>query len=143
MSLIYGYSKAVCKNGGGSESQGVIFKEVVGSFVLPTDGGMVEITSSSGWNNIPDDGVLVFMLFKVNSANSDKVRVSVSSILSGSWHTRQITDEIRLSDKWGGASTLEYGGRKHSYKELHVDITGNTTGTVEERTVDVKFVYIV
>ena len=136
MSLIYGYSKAVCKNGGGSESQGVIFKEVV----LPTDGGMVEITSSSGWNNIPDDGVLVFMLFKVNSANSDKVRVSVSSTLSGSWH---ITDEIRLSDKWGGASTLEYGGRKHSYKELHVDITGNTTGTVEERTVDVKFVYIV
>ena len=101
---------------------------------------MAEVT---GWNDIPDNSTLIFMLFKTSSAITTKVKVSVYSRASGSFQSREVTSELTLNEKWGGKSSLpSHLGRDHSHNKLFVDSSWSVSGTVVERPVDVRFVYI-
>ena len=120
MSLIYGYSKAKedCASG---ETSKVVFKEVVGSFVVTLGGGNVEVTS--GWNDVPNDSTILFVLIKSKSSMWISLNDGRNTIMR----------DVRLSDKWKGKVAIF---NRHDGK-LFARISGSATETV-----DIKFVYI-
>ena len=130
MSLIYGYSVSEEDDTSLDSSQieknksdikklkAVKIKESTGSFIAPTNDGKVEIT---GWS-MSDNNTVIAVLLKAKSS--------------------LMASPMQLSDMKLGRSAILFTGRNPKHNKMFVNTRGNAVGTVVERTVDVKFVYI-
>ena len=152
MSLIYGYSdredndnveaNTVKINKNKEDiaklTQEVKIKETTGNFIAPTNGGKVEIT---GWS-MPVNNTVIAMLFKANPAITGLVKASVYSGVSLSNSDHLMTSPTHSNEMKQGRSAILFTGRNPKHNKMFANTRGNAVGTVIERTVDVKFVYI-
>ena len=150
MSLIYGYSVSEEDDTSLDSSQieknksdikklkAVKIKESTGSFIAPTNDGKVEIT---GWS-MPDNNTVIAVLLKAKSSLTGLIKASVYSGVSLSNSSHLMASPMQLSDMKLGRSAILFTGRNPKHNKMFVNTRGNAVGTVVERTVDVKFVYI-
>ena len=150
MSLIYGYSVSEEDDTSLDSSQieknksdikklkAVKIKESTGSFIAPTNDGKVEIT---GWS-MSDNNTVIAVLLKAKSSLTGLIKASVYSGVSLSNSSHLMASPMQLSDMKLGRSAILFTGRNPKHNKMFVNTRGNAVGTVVERTVDVKFVYI-
>ena len=150
MSLIYGYSVSEEDDTSLDSSQieknksdikklkAVKIKESTGSFIAPTNDGKVEIT---GWS-MPVSNTVIAVLLKAKSSLTGLIKASVYSGVSLSNSSHLMASPMQLSDMKLGRSAILFTGRNPKHNKMFVNTRGNAVGTVVERTVDVKFVYI-
>ena len=116
----------------------VEFKETTGSFVAPLDDGKVEIT---GWS-MSDNNTVVAVILKANSSLTGVIKASGYSCVSLSNSDQLMTSPMQLSDMKLGRAAILFTGRNPSHTKMFANTRGNAVGTIVERTIDVKFVYI-
>ena len=150
MSLIYGYSVSEEDDTSLDSSQieknksdikklkAVKIKESTGSFIAPTNDGKVEIT---GWS-MSDNNTVIAVLLKAKSSLTGLIKASVYSGVSLSNSSHLMASPMQLSDMKLGRSAILFTRRNPKHNKMFVNTRGNAVGTVVERTVDVKFVYI-
>ena len=157
MSLIYGYSDNQEDNGDNDNSvnnaqinknkedieklkvsQAVKIKETTGNFIAPTSSEKVEIT---GWS-MSDNNTVIAVLFKAKPSLTGLVKALVYSGVSLSNSDHLMSSPMQLSDMKQGRSAILFTGRKPKHNKMFANAKGNAVGSVIERTVDVKFVYI-
>ena len=151
MSLIYGYSESESSTSGSSDNsqigknkldiqslQVVKFKETVGSFVAPLDDGKVEIT---GWS-MPASNTVIAVLLKANVGMTGLIKASVYSGVSLSNSDHLMTSPMHLNNMKLGRAAILFTGRSPKHDKMFANTRGNAVGTVVERTVKVKFIYL-
>ena len=152
MSLIYGYSEAnasedtnlqIEKNKSDIEklnatAKAVKFKETTGSFVAPTNDGKVEIT---GWS-MPDNNTVIAVLLKAKPSLTGVIKATIYSGDSLSNSNLLMASPMQLSDMKLGKAVILFTGRNPRHTKMFANTRGNAVGTVAERTVTVKFVFI-
>ena len=152
MSLIYGYSEAnasedtnlqIEKNKSDIEklnatAKAVKFKETTGSFVAPTNDGKVEIT---GWS-MPDNNTVIAVLLKAKPSLTGVIKATIYSGDSLSNSSHLMASPMQLSDMKLGKAAILFTGRNPRHTKMFANTRGNAVGTVAERTVTVKFVFI-
>ena len=116
----------------------VEFKETTGSFVAPTNDGKVEIT---GWS-MPDNNTVIAVALKAKIGLTEVIKATIYSgdSLANSSHT--MTSPMQLGDMKLVRSAVLFTGRNPGHAKIFAKTRGNAVGTVAERTVNVKFVYI-
>ena len=149
MSLIYGYSDDDDDNGFENAQieknktdikklQTVKFKETTGSFVAPLDDGKVEIT---GWS-MSENNTVIAILLKAKVGLSGVVKTSIYSGDSIANSSHLMASPMQLSDMKLGRSAILFTGRNPAHNKMFANTRGNAVGSVSDRTVSVKFVYI-
>ena len=149
MSLIYGYTEdgdsgskdeaQVEKNKSDIQSLQVVkFKETVGSFVAPTNDGKVEIT---GWV-IPENNTVVAVLIKAKKELTGVIKATIYSGDSLANSSHLMASPMVLSDMKLGRAAILFTGRNPRHTKMFANTRRNAVGSVAERTVSVKFVYI-
>ena len=146
MSLLYGYSKAsesgsaqIEKNKSDIEKlQPVKFKETTDSFVAPTNDGKVEIT---GWS-MPVSNTVIAVILKAKSSLTGLIKATIYSGDSLANSSHLMASPMQLSDMKLGRAAILFTGRNPRHTKMFANTRGNAVGTVAERTVNVKFVYI-
>ena len=116
----------------------VVLKETSGSFVAPTNDGKVEIT---GWT-MSDNNTVIAVLLKAKKELTGLIRASIYSGESLSDSNHLLTSPMMLSDMKLGRAAILFTGRNPRHTKIFANTRGNAVGTVAERTVNVKFVYI-
>ena len=116
----------------------VEFKETSGSFVAPTNDGKVEIT---GWTMSVSNTVIAVLL-KAKKELTGLIRTSIYSGESLSDSNHLMASPMMLSDMKLGRSAVLFTGRNPRHTKMFANTRGNAVGTVAERTVSVKLVYI-
>ena len=148
MSLIYGYSKNN-SNGDSSaqveknkldiqELKAVKFKETTGSFIAPKNDGKVEIT---GWS-MPENNTVIAVLLKAKVGLTGVVKATIYSGDSLANSSHLMASPMQLSDMKLGRAAILFTGRNPRHTKIFANTRGNAVGTVAERTVSVKLVYI-
>ena len=84
--------------------------------------------------------IAVTLKAKVELTGVIKATIYSGSSLANSSHT--MTSPMVLSDMKLGRSAVLFAGRNPGHNKMFVNTRGNAVGTVAERTVNVKFVYI-
>ena len=157
MSLIYGYSEASSSENNNDSldssqieknkldieklkatAKAVKFKETIGSFVAPLDDGKVEIT---GWS-MPGNNTVIAVLLKAKSSLTGVIKATIYSGDSLSNSSHLMASPMQLSDMKLGKAAILFTGRNPRHTKMFANTRGNAVGTVAERTVDVKFVFI-
>ena len=116
----------------------VVFKETSGSFVAPTNDGKVEIT---GWT-MSENNTVIAVLLKAKKELTGLIRTSIYSGESLSDSNHLMASPMMLSDMKLGRSAVLFTGRNPRHTKMFANTRGNAVGTVAERTVSVKIVYI-
>ena len=116
----------------------VVFKETSGSFVAPTNDGKVEIT---GWT-MSESNTVIAVLLKAKKELTGLIRTTIYSGESLSDSNHLMTSPVMLSDMKLGRSAILFTGKNPRHAKMFANTRGNAVGTVAERTVNVKFVYI-
>ena len=116
----------------------VVFKETSGSFVAPTNDGKVEIT---GWT-MSESNTVIAVLLKAKKELTGLIRTSIYSGESLSDSNHLMASPMMLSDMKLGRSAVLFTGRNPRHTKMFANTRGNAVGTVAERTVSVKLVYI-
>ena len=153
MSLIYGYtssetsennndridSSQVEKNKLDIEKLKVVkFRETIGSFVAPTNDGNVEIT---GWS-MPGENTVVAVLLKAKRELTGVIKATIYSGDSIANSSHLMASPMQLSDMKLGRAAILFTGRNPRHTKMFANTRGNAVGTVAERTIVVKFVFI-
>ena len=148
MSLIYGYSEdddngfenaQIEKNKEDIEKlQTVKFKETVGSFVAPLDDGKVEIT---GWV-MPGNNTVIAILLKAKKELTGIIKATIYSGDSLANSSHLMASPMQLSDMKLGRAAILFTGRNPRHTKIFANTRGNAVGSVSDRNVSVKFVFI-
>ena len=154
MILIYGYSASEEDNGSlnstqieknkldieklKTTTQTVKFKETTGSFIAPTNDGKVEIT---GWS-MPGNNTVIAVLLKAKSSLTGVIKATIYSGGSLANSSHLMASPMQLSDMKLGRAAILFTGRNPKHTKMFANTRGNAVGSVAERTVNVKFVYI-
>ena len=91
---------------------------------------------------MPVSNTVIAVLFKAKPSLTGVVKTSIYSGVSLSDSTHLMTSPIKLSDMKLGRSAILFTGRNPRHTKMFANTRGNAVGTVAERTVDVKFVFI-
>ena len=91
---------------------------------------------------MPVNNTVIAVFFKVNPAITGLIKASVYSGVSLSNSDHLMTSPTHLSEMKQGRSAILFTGRDSRHNKMFANTRGNAVGTVIERTVDVKFVYI-
>ena len=89
-----------------------------------------------------DNNTVIAVLLKAKSSLTGLIKASVYSGVSLSNSSHLMASPMQLSDMKLGRSAILFTGRNPKHNKMFVNTRGNAVGTVVERTVDVKFVYI-
>ena len=116
----------------------VEFRETTGSFIAPTNDGKVEIT---GWS-MPGNSTVIAILLKAKVELTGVIKATIYSGDSLVNSNHLMASPMQLSDMKLGRSTILFTGRNPRHTKIFANTRGNAVGTVAERTVNVKFVYI-
>ena len=116
----------------------VEFRETTGSFIAPTNDGKVEIT---GWS-MPGNSTVIAILLKAKVELTGVIKATIYSGDSLVNSNHLMASPMQLSDMKLGRSTILFTGRNPRHTKIFANTRGNAVGTVSERTVNVKFVYI-
>ena len=116
----------------------VEFRETTGSFIAPLDDGKVEIT---GWN-MPRNSTVIAILLRAKVELTEVVKATIYSGDSLANSSHLMASPMQLSDMKLGRSTILFTGRNPRHTKIFANTRGNAVGTVSERTVIVRFVYI-
>ena len=118
--------------------QVVKLKETTGTFVAPLDDGKVEIT---GWT-VTHYSTVLAIIIKANQALSGVVKVTLYSRVSPTDNHHTMTVPMRLPDMKLGKPAVMVYARDPGHTKMYANTRGNAIGSVAERTVSVKFIYI-
>ena len=116
----------------------VEFKETSGSFVAPTNDGKVEIT---GWS-MPENNTVIAVTLKAKVGLTGVIKATIYSGDSLANSNHLMASPMQLSDMKLGRAAILFTGRNPRHTKIFANTRGNAVGTVAERTVNVKFVYI-
>ena len=116
----------------------VNIRETTGSFVAPLDDGKVEIT---GWS-MPASNTVIAVLLKANVGMTGLIKASVYSGVSLSNSDHLMTSPMHLNNMKLGRAAILFTGRSPKHDKMFANTRGNAVGTVVERTVKVKFIYL-
>ena len=118
--------------------EGVGLKETTGTFIAPLAEGTVEI---SGWN-MTRDSTIVAIIIKAEQALSGVSRATVYSGSSWANNNHRMTVPTSLLSMKLGRPAVVIHTRDSGHARLYVNVKGNAIGSVAERTLKAKFVYI-
>ena len=116
----------------------VKLRETTGTFVAPLDDGKVEIT---GWT-MTRYSTIIAIIIKAEQALSGVSRVTLYSgtSLSSSIHT--MTVPMTLANMKLGKPAVITRTKDPGHARMYANTRGNAIGSVADRTVEVKFIYI-
>ena len=120
------------------KNKNVGLKETTGTFVAPLAEGTVEI---SGWN-MTRDSTIVAIIIKAEQALSGVSRATVYSGSSWANNNHRMTVPTSLLSMKLGRPAVVIHTRDSGHARLYVNVKGNAIGSVAERTLKAKFVYI-
>ena len=116
----------------------VKIRETTGNFVAPLNDGKVEIT---GWS-MPARNTVIAVLLKANVGMTGLIKASVYSGVSLSNSDHLMTSPMHLNNMKLGRAAILFTGRSPKHDKMFANTRGNAVGTVVERTVKVKFIYL-
>ena len=116
----------------------VELKETTGTFVAPLNDGKVEIT---GWT-MTRYSTIIAIIIKAEQTLFGVGRVTLYSGVSSSDNSHTMTVPMRSSDMKLGKPAVIIHTRDPEHARMYANTRGNAIGSVGERTVKVKFIYI-
>ena len=116
----------------------VELRETTGTFVAPTNDGKVEIT---GWS-MPQYSTIVAIIIKAEQNLRGVHWVTLHSGTSSSNNSYMIASLMNLQNMKIGSSAILLNTRDPGHPKMYANTKGNAVGSVGERTVKVKFIYI-
>ena len=121
-----------------SLKHGVELKETTGTFVAPFNDGKVEIT---GWT-MTHYSTIIAITIKAKQTLFGVSRVTLYSGVSSSDNSHTMTVPMRSSDMKLGKPAVMVYARDPGHTKMYANTRGNAIGSVGDRTVSVKFIYI-
>ena len=121
-----------------SLKHGVELKETTGTFVAPFNDGKVEIT---GWT-MTHYSTIIAIIIKAKQTLFGVSRVTLYSGVSSSDNSHTMTVPMRSSDMKLGKPAVMVYARDPGHTKMYANTRGNAIGSVGDRTVSVKFIYI-
>ena len=116
----------------------VELKETTGTFVAPFNDGKVEIT---GWT-MTRYSTIIAIIIKAEQTLFGVSRVTLYSGTSLSNNSHTMTVPMALADMKLGKPAVIVHTRNPGHAKMYANTRGNAIGSVGERTVSVKFIYI-
>ena len=116
----------------------VELKETTGTFVAPLNDGKVEIT---GWS-MTRYSTIIAIIIKAEQTLFGVSRVTLYSGTSWANNSHTMTIPMSLADMKLGRPTVIVHTKDPGHARMYANTRGNAIGSVGERTVSVKFVYI-
>ena len=117
---------------------GTGLKETTGTFIAPLNDGKVEIT---GWT-MTQYSTVIAITIKAKQALSGVGRVTLYSGASSSDNNHTMTVPMMLPDMRLGKPAVMVYARHPGHTKMYANTRGNAIGSVGDRTVEVKFIYI-
>ena len=118
--------------------QVVKFKETSGSFIAPTNDGKVEIT---GWT-MSENSTVIAVTLKAKAGLTGVIKATIYSGESLANSSHLMASPMMLSGMKLGRGAILFTGRNPRHTKMFANTRGNAIGTIAERTVAVKLVYI-
>ena len=118
--------------------QSVELKESSGTFVAPLNDGKVEIT---GWT-IPRQSTIISIIIKAEQNLSGVSRATLYSGTSLSNNSHTMTVPMSLANMKLGRPAVITHTKDPGHAKMYANTRGNAVGSVAERTISVRFVYI-
>ena len=117
---------------------GTGLKETTGTFIAPFNDGKVEIT---GWT-MTHYSTIIAIIIKAKQTLFGVSRVTLYSGVSSSDNSHTMTVPMRSSDMKLGKPAVMVYARDPGHTKMYANTRGNAIGSVGDRTVSVKFIYI-
>ena len=116
----------------------VELKETTGTFVAPLNDGKVEIT---GWS-MTRYSTIIAIIIKAEQSLLGVSRVTLYSGTSLSNNSHGMTVPMTLTNMKLGKPAVITHTKDPGHSKMYANTRGNAIGSVGERTVEVKFIYI-
>ena len=116
----------------------VELKETTGTFIAPLDDGKVEIT---GWS-MTRYSTIIAIIIKAKQALSGVGRVTLYSGTSFANNGHTMTVPMALPNMKLGKPAVIIHSKDPGHARMYANTRGNAIGSVGDRTVEVKFIYI-
>ena len=116
----------------------VELKETTGTFIAPLDDGKVEIT---GWS-MTRYSTIIAIIIKAKQALSGVGRVTLYSGTSSANNGHTMTVPMALPNMKLGKPAVIIHTKDPGHARMYANTRGNAIGSVGDRTVEVKFIYI-
>ena len=116
----------------------VELKETTGTFIAPLDDGKVEIT---GWS-MTRYSTIIAIIIKAKQALSGVGRVTLYSGTSFANNGHTMTVPMALPNMKLGKPAVIIHTKDPGHARMYANTRGNAIGSVGDRTVEVKFIYI-
>ena len=116
----------------------VELKETTGTFVAPLNDGKVEIT---GWS-MTRYSTIIAIIIKAEKTLFGVSRVTLYSGTSWANNSHTMTIPMTTADMKLGRPAVIVHTKDPGHAKMYANTRGNAIGSVGERTVSVKFVYI-
>ena len=116
----------------------VELRETTGTFVAPTNDGKMEIV---GWT-MTRYSTIIAIIIKAEQGLSGVSRVTLYSGTSLSNNSHTMTVPMTLGNMKLGKPAVIVHTKDPGHARMHARTVGNAVGSVAERTVTVKFIYI-
>ena len=116
----------------------VELRETTGTFVAPTDDGKVEIT---GWT-MPRSSTIIAIIIKAKQNLTGVHWATLHSGTSMSNNSYMIVSLMTLANMKLGSPAILLNTRDPGHARMYASTRGNAKGSVGDRMIEVKFIYI-